>query len=856
MLRRSVALGLAGRRVASPGPRILSGRGVLALTKMKVAQVRGNAFKQFLDPDDQDDLPDFLKDPAPKGKTGQSKGSTAVDMDDSELPSFLRTPPAGVKPERYRNRGTSYVDPVEEPKSPPRRLRDDAPFGASEQDDGADDLPPFLRGITESPEAQKGSAPPPDDPSDPDADLPPFLRGLSAGSGQTRTGGRGAQDVTGDAAGNQGSRTPPPPPAPPPPPQRGGPPPGPSRHEERRPRASREEAEEEVDLQVTSTGRVKVGAQSSQLPDFLSVPPDSKRDRPSRPPPRQRSEPPLAGPTYKSTVDAEAVGTALSREDATAGLRVLDKLTCETISSDSWQGARATDAAQPGERVAFATKSLWGKLYRVGWSTSGSTLYLGSDENGVGYGATGKKSSNDEFDNYGINFQAGDTVVCLANLGAEGVDAYSVSYIVNGKHQGVAWRIPKKLQSVPFYPHVLTKSARVRLYFGEQADQERWPSARDLPAGYRWLSASVEDRATDRDVDEEPEPAAPEPAAPKPAAAPAAPGLEDLLSQIQDPALAAQLKAKFSALQGDEPPRAAPAPERVETPRRPERRPSREGRQPDTRPDSRPSKEQLPESLRQDPLKEDGLPEEFASVRRNDASEDFGFPFGGAGGRTRPARQEPTPKRTCALCGQQREAGVMEDWGRGSGFYQCTRGAENDECAPERLARARKQVTPAAREKPAAREPVAQQRRKTAPEVQGGAHANRALKEGMAHVERMQQSTTRSWRARLAASEGKEPTSWKDRSDERQTEGGAAPMRRCADCWELQPESKLERISEGSGWRCHESEPPPCGHSREKLRAVARATGAAAGGSDARRRITGALGVPEQGQGTAGMVSW
>lgn len=40
-------------------------------------------------------------------------------------------------------------------------------------------------------------------------------------------------------------------------------------------------------------------------------------------------------------------------------------------------------------------------LCRVGWATDRATLNLGTDKEGYGFGGTGKKSFNKQFDDYG-----------------------------------------------------------------------------------------------------------------------------------------------------------------------------------------------------------------------------------------------------------------------------------------------------------------------------------------------------------------------------------------------------------------------------------------------------------------------
>lgn len=55
-------------------------------------------------------------------------------------------------------------------------------------------------------------------------------------------------------------------------------------------------------------------------------------------------------------------------------------------------------------------------LVRVGWSLKSAKLDLGTDAGGFGYGATGKKSNNRQFIEYGESFGKSDTIGCLIDL--------------------------------------------------------------------------------------------------------------------------------------------------------------------------------------------------------------------------------------------------------------------------------------------------------------------------------------------------------------------------------------------------------------------------------------------------------
>lgn len=50
-------------------------------------------------------------------------------------------------------------------------------------------------------------------------------------------------------------------------------------------------------------------------------------------------------------------------------------------------------------------------LCRVGWATDKATLNLGTDKFGYGFGGTGKKSYNKQFDDYGEVSKCSDSFV-------------------------------------------------------------------------------------------------------------------------------------------------------------------------------------------------------------------------------------------------------------------------------------------------------------------------------------------------------------------------------------------------------------------------------------------------------------
>eukprot|EP01062_Namystynia_karyoxenos_P020705 TRINITY_DN1782_c0_g1_i4.p2 TRINITY_DN1782_c0_g1~~TRINITY_DN1782_c0_g1_i4.p2 ORF type:complete len:579 (+),score=216.28 TRINITY_DN1782_c0_g1_i4:111-1739(+) len=191
-------------------------------------------------------------------------------------------------------------------------------------------------------------------------------------------------------------------------------------------------------------------------------------------------------PEYSHSDIPRDLSIRLNRDDKDLDLKVLDALTCESIEGYMWSGVRASHAVESG-KVAFAITVMHGKLCRVGWSTAGSSLNLGQDDQSFGYGGTAKKSNNNTFTDYGETYTMGDTITALIDF-----DANVISFCKNGRWLGEAFRIPDWLRGVPMYPHVLTKNCRVRLFFGE-GDRSKFPQ---LPDGFLWVSEAPKKKAT------------------------------------------------------------------------------------------------------------------------------------------------------------------------------------------------------------------------------------------------------------------------------------------------------------------------------------------------------------------------
>eukprot|EP01026_Neomeris_dumetosa_P024663 TRINITY_DN2045_c0_g1_i7.p1 TRINITY_DN2045_c0_g1~~TRINITY_DN2045_c0_g1_i7.p1 ORF type:complete len:708 (-),score=131.19 TRINITY_DN2045_c0_g1_i7:97-2220(-) len=135
---------------------------------------------------------------------------------------------------------------------------------------------------------------------------------------------------------------------------------------------------------------------------------------------------------------------------------------CSARSDRSWQGARGNVGALKG-MVYYEVVVEDTGLCRVGWSTLAATLDLGTDRQSFGFGGTGKKSHDRQFDSYGEAYNAGDVIGCMLDC-----DRKSIAYTKNGQFLGEAFRIPESLHGQALYPAVTLKNCEVSFNFGAQ----------------------------------------------------------------------------------------------------------------------------------------------------------------------------------------------------------------------------------------------------------------------------------------------------------------------------------------------------------------------------------------------------
>ncbi|KAF5287984.1 hypothetical protein FQA39_LY15566 [Lamprigera yunnana] len=167
-------------------------------------------------------------------------------------------------------------------------------------------------------------------------------------------------------------------------------------------------------------------------------------------------------------------GSALAVDPS--GLRV------QSREQKEWHGGRCTRGVQGGKWGYEAIVTDEG-LCRIGWSTLQSNLDLGTDKFGFGYGGTGKKSNNKQFDDYGGAFGKNDVITCLIDF-----DKGEIKFLKNGQDLGTAFVINKQLSNSAFFPAVVLKNAEMAFNFGGT------PLKYNLPAGYKPINSVSKDK--------------------------------------------------------------------------------------------------------------------------------------------------------------------------------------------------------------------------------------------------------------------------------------------------------------------------------------------------------------------------
>lgn len=161
---------------------------------------------------------------------------------------------------------------------------------------------------------------------------------------------------------------------------------------------------------------------------------------------------------------SESLIWQMSKFDRSSAMAVSPEgLSCQSRDFKEWNGCRATVGVMGSGKYFYEATVCDEGLCRVGWSTDNSTLDLGTDRFSYGFGGTGKKSHNRQFDDYGESFGKNDIITCIIDF-----DRSEILFLKNGQNLGVAFEVDSRSRNQTFYPSVALKNAEISFNFGDK----------------------------------------------------------------------------------------------------------------------------------------------------------------------------------------------------------------------------------------------------------------------------------------------------------------------------------------------------------------------------------------------------
>ncbi|KAJ7412688.1 ATP-dependent RNA helicase DDX1 [Pitangus sulphuratus] len=164
-------------------------------------------------------------------------------------------------------------------------------------------------------------------------------------------------------------------------------------------------------------------------------------------------------------IQAESIPLILGGGDVLMAFSIpVIQIVYETLK-DQMEGkkGKATIKTGGGGKYYYEVSCHDQGLCRVGWSTMQASLDLGTDKFGFGFGGTGKKSHNKQFDSYGEEFTMHDTIGCYLDI-----DKGQIKFSKNGKDLGLAFEIPPHLKNQALFAACVLKNAELKFNFGEE----------------------------------------------------------------------------------------------------------------------------------------------------------------------------------------------------------------------------------------------------------------------------------------------------------------------------------------------------------------------------------------------------
>ncbi len=161
--------------------------------------------------------------------------------------------------------------------------------------------------------------------------------------------------------------------------------------------------------------------------------------------------------------ESSSSGWSMSVHDRSKDLAVSpDGLRCQSRHQKEWHGCRAAKGVAGRGRWYYEAMVEDEGLCRVGFATSEANHNLGTCPHGFGFGGTGKKSNNSQFDDYGEAFGKSDVIGCYLDL-----DNDEIAYTKNGRDLGLAFSIGRQCSGKEFFPAVVLKNAEMSFNFGD-----------------------------------------------------------------------------------------------------------------------------------------------------------------------------------------------------------------------------------------------------------------------------------------------------------------------------------------------------------------------------------------------------